>query len=171
MLDKCEFWLQSDKAEDKLYEEGFGDPNWALSIALYGSWTLICLFTLKGMRVMSVLLYVSGILPIISLLVFLFLQKDLRNGSLPLKVLSIDPDNLLDLSIWIKAAGFTLKTIGLTVPILSCLCAYNRTHYKLDKLVPIIIIVNLIYTWISLTFYVAYDTGLDLDFALRMLNR
>ena len=167
MSDKCDFWLQSEKEDDKLYEEGLGDPNWALSIALYGSWTLICLFTLKGMRVMSALLYVTGILPIIFLLFCLFQRID---GSLPLQVLSIDPALLLDLTIWIKAAGFTLKTIGLTVPILSCLCAYNRTHYKLDTLVPIIILVNLIYTWMSLTFNVAYDTGLSLDFSIRMLN-
>ena len=168
---QCDFWLQSED-EGKLYEEGLGgDPNWALSIALYGAWTLIFLFTHQGMRVMSLLLYVTGILPIISLFVFLFAQKDFRNGTLPLQVLSIDPANLLDLSIWSQAVAFSIKTIALTLPIFTCLCAYNRTHYKLDRLVPIVIIVNLIYTWIALTFNVAYGTGLNLDFSLNQLAR
>ena len=155
-----------------MYEEGLGgDPNWALSIALYGAWTLIFLLTHQGMRVMSLLLYVTGILPIISLFVFLFAQKDFRNGTLPLQVLSIDPANLLDLSIWSQAVAFSIKTIALTLPIFTCLCAYNRTHYKLDRLVPIVVIVNLIYTWIALTFNVAYGTGLNLDFSLNQLAR
>ena len=154
-----------------MYEEGLGDPNWALSIALYGAWTLIFLFTHQGMRVMSLLLYVTGILPIISLFVFLFAQKDFRNGTLPLQVLSIDPAHLLDLSIWSQAVAFSIKTIALTLPIFTCLCAYNRTHYKLDRLVPIVVIVNLIYTWIALTFNVAYGTGLNMDFSLNQLAR
>ena len=100
-------------------------PKWDLLIALHGVWFLIFLFTFKGMGILSRILYLSGVIPILQLIVLLFWISPL-NGTVLIDVLKIDYDHITDINIWMRAAQFSVTMIAFSIGILTGLASYNR---------------------------------------------
>ena len=81
------------------------------------------------MRILSIMISVLVAALTIMLFVFLIIcQYEYHWDQTPIsmRVLSINPGDLMDLNVWTRAAGFSIKTIALTMPTFTCLCAYNK---------------------------------------------
>ena len=74
-----QFWrnyIVGRNGSGSIYEsEDIGYPKWDLLIALYIGWLLVTLFTLKGMKILSRIIYISAIIPLVLLIALIFINE------------------------------------------------------------------------------------------------
>lgn len=123
-------WSHWSSSQSSIYgNSSFGYPKWDLLIALYAGWLLVFLMTMKGMELLSKIIYVSAVVPIV-LLFTILLWKAPYNGVAILHVLTIDPAKLLSLNLWMKAGSYSIKSICHGIGIITCLASHNRYFLK-----------------------------------------
>jgi hypothetical protein len=118
------FVLGQNKTSENAYQD-FGYPKWDLLIALHVGWFIVFIFVMKGMKIYSRILYVSGTVPIVILagLAICFAPYD---GSIVVKTFSIELRDLIDLNCWIRAAKASVGSLVTGIGATTCLASYNR---------------------------------------------
>ena len=80
-----------------------------------------------GMGTLSRILYFTGIIPVILLIIMIFWISPTASNGFNIQIfMQIDYKHLTDPNIWMTAARYSVKTIALTLGVLIGLGSYNR---------------------------------------------
>jgi len=127
--------------------------KWDLLIGLYIGWLIVTLFTLKGMKILSRIIYVSGIISFLLLIALIFINDKVFAPETYWKMLAFNSfDAIWSKDLWMHAAYFSAKSIAYSIGVLTCLSSYSRTHFKPNVISSLIIFIGLFITWLSLLF-------------------
>ena len=84
-------------------------------------------FLILGMGTLSRILYLTGIIPVILLIIMIFWISPTASNGFNIQIfMQIDYKHLTDPNIWMAAARYSVKTIALTLGVLIGLGSYNR---------------------------------------------
>ena len=84
-------------------------------------------FLILGMGTLSRILYLTGIIPVVLLIIMIFWISPTASNGFNIQIfMQIDYKHLTDPNIWMAAARYSVKTIALTLGVLIGLGSYNR---------------------------------------------
>ena len=103
-------------------------------------------------------MYVSAILPIVCLCVLVFALNPQKAYDVSTYTQMCDNSSLEDLGMHLPLAfGFSLQHLALFIGVSTCLATYNPAQFKLHKILPIAVLMDLLMTFMMLLFNAIYD--------------
>ncbi|XP_068694110.1 sodium- and chloride-dependent transporter XTRP3A-like isoform X1 [Montipora foliosa] len=131
-VDECEntsptkyFWYRTTLQISTGIEDS-GGINWKLYACLTGTWILIWLCMMKGIRITGKIVYVTATFPLILLIIFFFRGVHLEGYQEGLALLFIPEFNrLTDPLVWLEAAVQIFYSLGVAYGSLIAFSSYN----------------------------------------------
>lgn len=157
-------------------DKDLGLPKWDLVVALLISWLLVFLCVMRGMRIYSRVLWMTGSLPFVLILI-LTLRFGTQSSAGIWDLVQVYPGDFSNLNLWSEAGCWAITSLTISIGVFISLASYNPSDYPLHFAMPVIISGNLIVTFVSCIFMfgikdVLINNGLVLngyDYAFTVL--
>ncbi|KAL3861994.1 hypothetical protein ACJMK2_008000 [Sinanodonta woodiana] len=110
-----------------MYPEDVGPPSWKLALCLLLSWIIVVVCLIKGIRSSGKVVYFTATFPYIILLILLIRGATL-DGALDGVIFFVVPkwEKLLDLKIWVAAAGQMFFSLGISFGSIMMFGSFNK---------------------------------------------
>uniref|UniRef100_A0A0N4Z0B4 Transporter n=1 Tax=Parastrongyloides trichosuri TaxID=131310 RepID=A0A0N4Z0B4_PARTI len=132
--------LQRTNSFDEL-----GEVNGKLFISLTLCWTLIFLFSWKGVKILGKISLFTALYPYVVVIVFFFITYDLEGAYEGMKYYLLEPNfnNILDYKIWITAASQLIFSFSIGMGKMHSLASYNKRDHNIFIDVTIIALADI----------------------------